>query len=342
MPSFEQSSSKFTLAPEEAGSTSYDKLLSIFYPNASDQSILGRTNRYHIGLKTSVSYENTLATASSGDFPKMAGCDLSTIFAPFQTAILASGGLPCFHANVTSSGSAVVTSGSQINFYDLLPFRWVPQDTGYLYDRSQVPRGSGDGLGHIISSNKYYGDINRYRNISNIRSVGMRLPMMCVGWGYSLEGYCIPSGNTVNKFKGEHDHGYNVDPNDYVAAPMDLRYDKDRHVWTTFGGTVQESQRVVYARVLSNALYGGQYYGRAYPMLTDLTIGVSGTIDIDDFFGGFSNYDEALIINLQEFGTSFWSFTAIGSNVEYRIGYVVGTAGNRVVVVLNGIQPEAC
>jgi hypothetical protein len=73
---------------------------------------------------------------------------------------------------------------------------------------------------------------------TDVRSIGLRTPIIAVGWGYDTNDLPVPNENNASpteKFIGGTDHGADVDPKDYVAAPIDLRYDHDRGVWKTAG-----------------------------------------------------------------------------------------------------------
>jgi hypothetical protein len=93
-----------------------------------------------------------------------------------------------------------------------------------------------DSYADVLSGDK--SDRQSYNRTSHdIRGVGLRLPVMCVGWGYDTDGEPVPAGSGTGKFVGEKDHGYQVDPQEYIAAPLDVRYNKERHVWEASGGT---------------------------------------------------------------------------------------------------------
>jgi hypothetical protein len=215
---------------------SYTKVLGLF-TKGTGKSPADKSHRVSVSFKTNISYETALHDMKDDTYQQSAGTDLSNIFMPFQTA-LGSGDLPCFDQNVSKLNIA-----SGVNGKSLLPFYYDSKKTNVIYDRWAAP--SGDSINHLVSSKKYYGDSNRYRDVSNIRGIGLRLPVMAVGWGYTMDGNPYPSGKGKNKFKGEYDRGYDVDPSDYVAAPIDLRYDTERNVWTTF------SQPGFWARIQS-------------------------------------------------------------------------------------------
>jgi hypothetical protein len=122
-------------------------------------------------------------------------------------------------------------ASGMINLMDLLPFQWEPWSSGYVIDRYFDP--SGDANTSVISSDSYYKSSDRFRDPSDIRSIGIRLPLMGVGWGYTHENDPYPSGSIERRFAGNVTQGHTVDPSEYIAAPIDLRYDKDRNVWSS-------------------------------------------------------------------------------------------------------------
>src|SRR3990167_1809663 len=194
----------------------------------------GRSNRVSVALS-----DGNLNELSDAQYQSTFSADLSNIFMPFSST-QGSEVLPSFHANSPTD------AGSGIGFFNLLPFEWTPfVDTV----KDIQSNDNSDGLIGIISDTTQVGDIDHYRDHSNMRSFGLRLPIFGVGWGYTTQNLPIPRDESnETKFKGGVaglDNGYQVDPKDYVAAPVDLRYDEDRHVWTT-------STKEVYAKITSN------------------------------------------------------------------------------------------
>lgn len=225
---------------DATGAGSYNKILALYYSQAQG-NVFGKQKKAIVGFKTEESFESTIKEIGSGNYQKMAGGDLANIFYPFQTRY-GSGIMPSFH--IHASGTLyTINSGVIVNNTKLYPFKYNTSDTSYIYYRPALSSGH-DSLGNLISSNRYYGNTNTYRDISDIRSIGLRLPLMAVGWGFTNDGLPVPSQNdtllygsgvnsfTSYKFKGGSTNGYDVDPNDYIAAPVDLRYDPQRNVWT--------------------------------------------------------------------------------------------------------------
>jgi hypothetical protein len=230
MPSFDQISNN-----QKSANTSYDKLLAIFSRDDEHQSVASRNGRAVVVLKTEEDYETSIATMPSGLYQQSAGSDLSALLMPYETHLGASS-MPAFYQLASASGG--ISIGEAPKLIDILPIRWDKDDTDGVYDRYYTP--SGDSLPNLLSDEKYRGGTDQFRDISNIRGVGLRLPMIGVGWGYTTEGLPWPSGNwsrvSESGFKGPNgsllSKGWQVDPTDYIAAPIDFRYDRNRHVWT--------------------------------------------------------------------------------------------------------------
>lgn len=79
-------------------------------------------------------------------------------------------------------------------------------------------------------------------NPSGLRPVGLKSPMVLVGWGYDIAGNPVPSGS--NGFL----EGYLKKPETWKAGPLDVRWDESRGVWVG-GSTIQlaELQSAIYA-----------------------------------------------------------------------------------------------
>jgi len=72
--------------------------------------------------------------------------------------------------------------------------------------------------------------------ISGIRGVGLRAPLVMTGWGYNTDGDPVPTGDaTVNGISNIHPEAM-WNPAVWKSGPVDLRWDEARGVWTG-GGT---------------------------------------------------------------------------------------------------------
>ena len=65
------------------------------------------------------------------------------------------------------------------------------------------------------------------------RSMGLRGPLVVVGWGYDVDGNPVPPDpNDETKFYNNHKKRQDL----WKAGPVDLRWDDDRKVWVAGGG----------------------------------------------------------------------------------------------------------
>jgi hypothetical protein len=198
-------------------------------------------NKFWVSLIDELYYEDTLHnmdwTSDFGnEYRRMAGCDLSSLFLPFSTS--SSDKMPYYEIVETDGVADRSTSsiGKNLLFTYGIPDHAVSSDELFY-----APLSSGWHYGVVSSGglpgtlDKNYG-ICEYRSYKDIRSFGMRLPMIGVGWGYSTDGKPVPNnseGYSSSVFAGECTYGWQVAPEDYVAAPIDFRYDVERGVWTS-------------------------------------------------------------------------------------------------------------
>lgn len=230
MPSIEQAASadKSSISQSEG----YSKILAIIHnadfdePTSPSTSI--RNGRIAMSLTTHSKFNQFLSNLPNGDlYGLVAGGDISNILIPFYGATDYNGLYPSFSQDADMNSQA---QSGVITLVDLLPFQWE-DNVNYLYDRYASP--SGDSLSYMVSGEDYPGNVDRFRDVSETRGIAFRLPMLAGGWGYTKDNVAIPSGTTSSKFAGETTKGWNVDPLQYIVAPVDFRYDIQRNVWTT-------------------------------------------------------------------------------------------------------------
>jgi hypothetical protein len=231
MPNFERSIS--TGKSSLGNSYSYDKLLGVV-SKSNDGSVFSRTSKISVTLKDTDNYYDKLRRMTDDEYKSAGGCDLSAIFLPFQSAN-ASGGVPGFNPFLPVQDP----EWQEVDMFEILPFEYASGVTNQIKDRWSAP--SGDGLNGLLSSDSFNVDPNQYREPGDVRGIGLRLPIMGVGWGYTLDDEPWPPGSGVGinaKFKGQKSDGKELDPSDYIAAPIDFRFDTERGVWTALGGRV--------------------------------------------------------------------------------------------------------
>lgn len=206
-----------------------------YYSDFDASGVLGasqQASRFSVGFVSSESFEHHVGAAKA-EYKNIAGSDLSLLFAPYETVYSrpsGSHGMPHFYESAPSGVS------DDIYGENLLPFDYTPSSGGYNFKEvSSNP--SGHPVHSIVSSDFYAGRTDQIYDTNVYRGVGLRAPIMIVGWGYDSGGNPMPADESdSSKFKGGYDHGKYLDPKDYIAAPFDVRYNAERGVWEAGGG----------------------------------------------------------------------------------------------------------
>lgn len=97
-------------------------------------------------------------------------------------------------------------------------------------------------------------DLHKYTG--DLRGVGLKSPIIIVGWGYDIDGNPVPSGSDggfVSNYKERADL--------WKAGPLDIRWDNNRKLWVT-GDSTGGSFKI------------GKLRGNLFP---------SGTVNVDIF-----------------------------------------------------------
>ena len=134
-------------------------------------------------------------------------------FNPFNLIIEAN--TPC------SSGDVWLNSGTNISYvlpgYNEFDSFWI----------EEYP--NGDEAPIDLNPNKDFFSRGR-TDISGVRAVSFRAPLVLSGWGYDTDGNPVPSSG------GQLHPEANWNPNIWKTGPVDLRWDDARKVWTGGGG----------------------------------------------------------------------------------------------------------
>ena len=119
-------------------------------------------------------------------------------------------------------------------------------DNMHGHDVSVLARGTTPPTDHMGLREQYWADSTGTDNAdyqSNYRYIALRGPVMIKGWGYDTDGFPIPNKVDVeanakdgtfselslqNKFMDD----FLQKPQAWPVAPLDVRYDRDRAVWT--------------------------------------------------------------------------------------------------------------
>ncbi len=184
-----------------------------------------------------------------------AGVTLDGLFRPFCTS----------YDHMTQQELNINTGNADkdkyhIKHYDMPGFE--DGSTGETPNVADLNPFTDDGAGHghdiqgIIGGHEEYGtnqkDLNRRKakkivsgpnqsqeNLDSheysqeYRSIGLRGPLVVVGWGYDVQGNPVPANpNDGSKFYDDHKKRQDL----WKAGPVDLRWDDTRKVWVAGGG----------------------------------------------------------------------------------------------------------
>ena len=98
---------------------------------------------------------------------------------------------------------------------------------------------------------------NEGRAIESVRPLGLRGPIVIVGWGYDKQGFPVPNkdgdGGTSCYFK---DNWLN-NPQEWKAGPLDVRWDYTKQMWVANTDDQDAQGFIVYAKLLSDLEPGG-------------------------------------------------------------------------------------
>jgi hypothetical protein len=212
------------------------------------------------------------------DYQRSHGADFSHWFKPFTTDMSASGAPNYSRSLYTLPG--VVSSG--------LVFAGADSSGLNPYGPNTLGEGLLFGTRSLANSGI---DIRIDQN--SVRTLGLKNPLTLVGWGYDIFGYPTPNGNfnwgasgtwgsasPAETFRSSGsnvvNHGSQVPYSMWEAAPLDLRFDPHRKIWT--------SPQSVYSARIKRA-----YQGTG--VITDFATAISSTdVTYDaEIFDGVAN-----------------------------------------------------
>lgn len=153
-----------------------------------------------------------------GNYQNLGYMSLDGVFRPFSTDMTApnSSGLPHFEF-------PSVSGIENRSIYELNPF-----PSGSLHDVNFIARGN------ELVDDLYTDDA--YTNI--LKGVGLRAPIVLVGWGYDTDGNPVPNSGIENDGVANQEFMYNhyKRADKWKAGPLDVAWDDARKVWTAVGG----------------------------------------------------------------------------------------------------------
>ena len=207
--------------------------------NGDDASEASEANKninvFEIGITTIPEGVDLL---SDQNFDDISLCTFDAIFSAYTTA---SG-----HDNLPYWGVPSGAVSGDITCYSLNPYNPDNIYTSGFVDSGINPTAFYDSGHNIQLYNAItkvgedtnedlmpYKGLAESRNplVKNVRSVGLKSPIVLSGWGYDTLGNPVPSGDGG----GFHQDAFN-DPSLWKSGPVDLRWNDTRKVWSAAGG----------------------------------------------------------------------------------------------------------
>ena len=115
-----------------------------------------------------------------------------------------------------------MSGGHNISF----ALNYNPEDSGYTGDSGIYPGGTGSPVDFYFEKDHW---ARKTVEISGIRAVGFKAPMVLTGWGYDTEDNPVPA-DTGNPTLFHPESSWNM--HHWKSGPVDLRWDNERGVWT--------------------------------------------------------------------------------------------------------------
>lgn len=207
----------------------------------------------HIQNTNAAGFRKLLSsTTGVSPWPSSYGSTWTSIFKPFTT-------------NTTNSG----VPHYQEPLFGLVPGRFVGASASGLNPFGYHTYNEG-----ILSGSSNPTNIETSLNPNDVRTHGVKTPITYVGWGYDNFGYPAPNSASGWTTGGNHspliapsslflavssgneklyaDHGSKVFYSEYLAGPLDIRFDINRKVWSS-------PQSVYAAHIIKTYLNGAVY-----------------------------------------------------------------------------------
>jgi hypothetical protein len=208
-----------------------------------------------------------------------------TTFTNFETPTGGSS-LYCDGEGCQGLGGAGGFSNEAITVTELNPFKTTGGDQGTSagHDMNYVHRNDEAPDSWRISDSEYG---------TTYRPIGIRGPMILVGWGYDQQGYPVPNkaGDGGRSLKFEDN--WLGKPQNWKAGPVDLRWDNRRKVWGASNSNCYRLIKAILLEDLIPTVYGGD--GCASGMIDEPVECGSGVILINYYLDQPVNSGSKLI-----------------------------------------------
>lgn len=204
----------------------------------------------------------TTAQLHPDEYSQKAAATLDVLFRPFSTRanFPMGSGIPLYSGINLPHYNTPVSGAEEPSLYNLNPYT-----SGF--DFTALTRGT-----------EYPEDLNisdgGYDPNGDYRSMGLRFPMVGVGWGYDTDGKPVPNladpylNSGLYAASGLQDAfwpDYLKDARSWKAAPVDIRYDYDRQVWVAGGSNNTKIVKLLDISTLPNFPSGFSSYSSGYP-----------------------------------------------------------------------------
>lgn len=285
--------------------TSSHMLMGEMVPQASgDKVITNVASSPFYNLLTVL--DNATTSGVPSNYPNLAGTSMDGMFRPFSTDSDASG-IPHYE---TPSGST-----SDIDSDSLDPYQ-TGHDVGVVIRGDERPDNLNiDTFGDGGPSDVY-------------RPLGLRAPLVMVGWGYDTNGKPVP--NKTPDDPGDDFLDNHLQRSDkWKVGPLDSRWDNNRKVWVA-GGTGVNS---VSFEVVESTLASGEVKANVLSRpvgLSEVPLESGGKINVHDTIGCFLTYynDSDLV------GTKGYAqYMDDGSSEKWEITYLCPNYTDKDIVV---------
>jgi len=209
-------------------------------------------DRPSVVSSTTEEFSNKLNQLDS-DFNKKAGVGFDGVYSPYSTFFAASG-FPHFEVptNKTEPNSLTLNPFNPNNSLSL----YYAESGGTLWTNSLADTGAATAeeiaklnnpsgwldYGHNIEfavkgtgdfrfadfNDEYASYKGSHVEVTNIRAVGLRSPMVLTGWGFDVDGKPVPADTGDSTIFAS---GAFKNPSIWKSGPLDVRWDDERKVW---------------------------------------------------------------------------------------------------------------
>jgi hypothetical protein len=123
----------------------------------------------------------------------------------------------------TADTTTIVGTGIRLDGRKGLATGWLE----YGHNIEFAVKGTGDG-NFLDFNDEYAAYQGSHVEVTNLRGVGLRAPMVLTGWGFDVDGKPVPADTEDAEVFAS---GAFSNPSDWKSGPLDVRWDDERKVW---------------------------------------------------------------------------------------------------------------